>query len=211
MTTQQKAVDAVIFDFGGVLAEEGFFQGLAHIAEVAGKDREHVAETAVDIVRKDGYGEGRIDEAEFWRRFRERTGVSGSDADLREELLSRFVPRGFMFAAVDNLRKAGYKVAILSDQTNWLEELEERHSFCSRFDVVHNSWKTGVTKKDTAAFTGMLDALGVAPQRAAFIDDHGGHIRRARALGLHAIHYTDRESFERELANLCPEAGTHKD
>lgn len=206
-----RAVDAVIFDFGGVLAEEGFFKGLTHVAEVQGIDRELLTETAVDIVRKDGYGTGAIDEAEFWRRLRDKTGVKGTNEELRNELLSRFIPRDFMFRYVDNLRRDGYKVAILSDQTNWLDELEARYDFFRKFEVVHNSWRTGKTKKETEAFTDLLSTLGVPAERALFVDDHGGHIRRAVKLGLKTIHYTDRESFETELANLCPGIGTYKD
>ncbi|NJB67328.1 putative hydrolase of the HAD superfamily [Desulfobaculum xiamenense] len=204
---RERPVDAVIFDFGGVLANEGFFDGLAEMAHRTGKDTEFVTETAVDIIRGDGYAVHRIDEAEFWRRFRDRTGISGADDALRDELLSRFVLREHMFRRVDKLREAGYKVAILSDQTNWLEELEHRHGFYGKFDVVHNSWLTGYTKKDTEAFTGMLSALGVEPSRTLFVDDHAGHIRRAQALGLRTIHYTDRESFERQFANHCPDLG----
>ncbi|SKA66642.1 HAD family hydrolase [Desulfobaculum bizertense] len=203
----RKNCDAVIFDFGGVLAEEGFFNGFMALGERYGKDGKELGDIAVDIVRKDGFAVGRIDEKEFWTRFRERTGISDSDAFLRHEILSRFIIRDFMFAYVEQLSKAGYKVAILSDQTNWLDEMNESKGFYRFFDVVHNSYRTGTTKKELKAFTALLEELDLAPERALFVDDFAGHIRRAQSLGLKTILYTDRESFEKEFLALCPDLG----
>jgi putative hydrolase of the HAD superfamily len=199
-----QGLDAVIFDFGGVLAEEGFFEGFKAIAARHGMDAGGLAETAVDVIRRGGYVEGRATEAQFWEELRARTGLGESDEALRRELLSRFVPRGFMFTRVDKLRAAGYKVAILSDQTNWLDELDAAHGVFAHFDLVLNSYRLGKTKKDPTLFDDILAALGVAPDRALFIDDFEGHIRRARERGLHTIHYTGRQDFETRLRKFCP-------
>lgn len=203
-TTSPRRVDAVIFDFGGVLAEEGFFDGFTHLAAEQGLDARVLGDAAADQARAGGYCEGRADEAAFWNGLRAATGLAGSDAELRRELLTRFVPRPWMFAYVDKLRAAGYKVAILSDQTNWLEELDEEHDVFSHFDLVWNSWRTGRTKKEPQLFMDMAAALGAPVERVLFVDDHGGHIRRAQALGMPSIHYTGREDFERRFADYCP-------
>lgn len=199
-----RQVDAVIFDFGGVLAEEGFFDGFRVLAEAQGIDYALLSETAVDLCRKDGYCVACIDEDEFWRRLKARTGLAGDDVTLRGELLSRFVLRPWMFELVDKLRTAGYKVAILSDQTNWLEELDARHGIFRRFDLVWNSWRTGRTKKAPDLFDDFAAALGVEPGRTLFVDDHGGHVRRAREQGMKAIHYIGREDFARRINDICP-------
>ncbi|BBD08279.1 HAD family hydrolase [Desulfovibrio ferrophilus] len=199
-----RQVDAVIFDFGGVLAEEGFFDGFRALSEAQNIDFTLLSETAVDLAREGGYAEGRIDEQEFWVRLRTQTGLEGTDAELRHELLSRFILRPWMFEYVDKLRAAGYKVAVLSDQTNWLEELDAKHGMLQHFDLVWNSYRTGRTKKEPALFDDFTLALGVAPERALFVDDHGGHIRRAEARGMKAIHYVGREDFERRINEICP-------
>lgn len=199
-----RSVDAVIFDFGGVLADEGFFDGFRAIATQHGMDPGGLAETAVDVVRGGGYVEGRASEEDFWEEFRARTGLTESDAQLRHEILSRFTLRGHMFDTVDKLREAGYKVAILSDQTNWLEELDAVHGIYRRFDLVLNSYRMGKTKKDPSIFDEIVKALGVAPGRALFVDDFEGHIRRATGRNLKTIHYTNRESFERQFKKYCP-------
>ncbi|WP_461210141.1 HAD family hydrolase [Desulfocurvus sp. DL9XJH121] len=199
-----RRVDAVIFDFGGVLAEEGFVAGFEAIARDRGLDTEAVTEAAFAIIREDGYAEGRTDEAAFWAAMRSAAGITGTDAELRAELLDRFKPRPWMFDLVDKLSAAGYKVAILSDQTNWLEELDARFGVFARFDLVWNSWRTGRTKKDPAVFTDMARDLGLAPGRCLFVDDHAGHVRRALDRGMRAIHYVGREAFLGELNDYCP-------
>ncbi|MBU1001148.1 MAG: HAD family phosphatase [Proteobacteria bacterium] len=199
-----RQVDAVIFDFGGVLAEEGFFDGFRVLAEAQGIDYTLLSETAVDLARAGGYAEGRISEQEFWTRLKAQTELTGSDAELRQELLSRFILRPWMFECVDKLKAAGYKVAILSDQTNWLEELDAEHGIFRRFDLVWNSHRTGRTKKEPALFDDFAAALGVSPERVLFVDDHGGHVRRAEAQGMKAIHYIDREDFTRRINDICP-------
>lgn len=203
-TTASRPLDAVIFDFGGVLAEEGFFDGFKALAEAQDIDFTLLSESAVDLCRKDGYCWAAIDETEFWKRLRERTGVAGSDAELRRELLSRFVLRPWMMQTVDKLKAAGYKVAILSDQTNWLRELDAELGFMSRFDLVWNSYETGRTKKEPELLADFAAALGTTPERCLFVDDHGGHVRRADRLGMPAIHYIGREDFERRLNDICP-------
>lgn len=194
----------MIFDFGGVLAEEGFFDGFTYLAGQQGLDPRELGDAAADVARADGYCEARIDEAGFWDRLRERSGLRGEDADLRKEILSRFVLRPWMFDHVEKLKAAGYKVAILSDQTNWLEELDAEHGIYERFDLVWNSWRTGRTKKEPQLFMDMAAELGVPVERCLFVDDHGGHIRRTEVLGMPSIHYIGREDFERRFAEYCP-------
>lgn len=200
-----RAVDAVIFDFGGVLAEEGFFEGFKAIAKRHGMDPGGLAETAVDVVRGGGFVEGRASEDDFWEEFKARTGIVLSDGELRHEILSRFTLRPWMFENVDKLRGAGYKVAVLSDQTNWLEELDAAHGIYRRFDLVLNSFRIGRTKKDPTLFDEVVGALGTTPERTLFVDDFDGHIRRAESRGLKTIFYTGRESFERQFRKYCPD------
>lgn len=200
----RRQVDAVIFDFGGVLAEEGFFDGFTELARTHGMDPGGVTEIAVDVARKGGYVVGRTTEAEFWEAFRQQTGIHGSDEFLRNEILSRFIPRRWMFDLVDKLRNAGYKVAILSDQTNWLEELDAKYDIYSHFDLVWNSWRLGSSKKEPELFDRVVAELGVDPARSLFVDDYDGHIGRAEARGLKAIHYTNQVSFLRQFKKYCP-------
>jgi putative hydrolase of the HAD superfamily len=194
---------AVLFDFGGVLAEEGFREGLHAIARSQGLDPATVHRAGMEAVYASGYVLGRGSEADFWRMVRQRTGVQGEDAELSAEILSRFVVRPRMLAAVRALRKNGYLVAILSDQTDWLERLDARDHFFAEFDRVFNSYRLGTGKLYPDVFTEVVSLLGVRPQETLFVDDLAGNIERAAAQGLRTLHGEDEEYLLGELERLC--------
>ncbi|KHK03560.1 HAD family hydrolase [Desulfovibrio sp. TomC] len=198
---------AIFFDFGGVLAEEGFREGLIHIAQQAGRDPAIVVPRAYEMAWTTRYVIGGCDEAGFWQAFRRATGIVAEDADLTEAVLSRFVPRPFMFAVADAARAAGLKTAILSDQTEWLARLDTRHDVFSHFDRVFNSYHHGTSKREAAFFHLALKALGVAAEASLFIDDAGHNTALAATLGFKTILYRDRASFFDELAAVCPPLG----
>ena len=134
-------IRAVLFDFGGVIAEEGFYHGLMAIGEKRGMDPSAFFETVDRIVYETGYLMGIADETAFWKAVKQETGIQGGDAELREEILGRFVLRPAMIAAVDSLRSKGLTVALLSDQTDWLEKIDATTGLFRHFDWVFNSFR----------------------------------------------------------------------
>jgi len=201
------AVRTVLMDFGGVLAEEGFREGLTAIAREAGRDPETLVPAAYEMAWSTGFVLGRCDEAAFWRAFREATGIAGDDAALTEMVLSRFVLRPLILHLIDQARAHGIRAAILSDQCEWLDRLDARHGIFAHFDAVFNSYRYGVTKRDAAFFRLALDALGAAPETTLFVDDAPGNVALAASLGLRTILYRDTASFLAEWASACPAPG----
>jgi putative hydrolase of the HAD superfamily len=193
-------IRAVMFDFGGVIAEEGFWLGLTHIAIQNGKDPDGFFDAAVELIHKPGgYVVGMSDESAWWNELRERTGIYGSDQKLREIILERFVVRPEMLQVVYELRSKGLVIAMLSDQTNWLDELDERMPFSHAFDHIFNSYKIHKSKRDPSVFRDACSALGLKPEEVLFIDDNDGNIARAKQEGLNVIHFKDMVSFRVEL------------
>jgi putative hydrolase of the HAD superfamily len=197
-------IDAAIFDYGGVLAEEGFREGMHAIARSRGLDPEAVREAGAAAAWGTGWVVGEADEAAFWADFFRRTGIAGDPAALRGEIVSRFVLRPWIPGLLDRLAASGLTLAVLSDQTNWLDELEERDRFLHHFDLVVNSFHYGKSKLDPAIFPEVAGRLGIAPGRALFIDDNPGNVERARAAGLRAHLYTGRAGLLAALAEACP-------
>ena len=206
MMTRQ-SIHAVLFDFGGVLAEEGFRKGLEAIASLHGLDLQDFFRTAQSLILSSGYLTGHSSESSFWDQLREDTGIRGSDEELRACILERFVLRDWMMALVEGLKETGVRVAILSDQTNWLDELDARLHFFRMFDRVFNSFPMGKSKHDPSLFTDVLTDMGLKPGETLFIDDTLGHVERARARKIHGIHYTGRKQFIRDFARFFPGKG----
>jgi len=192
-------IKAVIFDFGGVLAEEGFKQGLKAIAKEKGLDPEDFYEIAGELVYQMGYVMGSSGEDSYWNAVREKTGVRGDDKEFREEILKRFKLRPDMMEVVEKIRSSGLIVAILSDQTNWLDELDQRTPFHHHFDYVFNSFHLKKTKRDPSIFRDICAVLGVRPEEGLFVDDNLENIKRAESQELRTIHFKDVGVFKKEI------------
>jgi len=206
MTVQTNlyTINAVLFDFGGVLAEKGFEEGLRAIAIRHGLDKKAFYNSVLDCIHAIGYITGHANEQTFWQEIRNKTGIRDDNTTLRNEILSRFILRPWMFDMVKRLKASGVGVAILSDQTNWLDELNERDDFFRFFDFVFNSYHLGKSKVDPSHFADTISLLGSTPGKLLFIDDTAAHCETARKAGIHAIQYVDRESFLKDIRCFFP-------
>jgi len=176
-------VRAVLFDYGGVLAEEGFQNGLRALARAQGLEPEGFPLAGMYAVYDSGFVLGDGTAADFWRLMRERTGLRGDDVELTGTILAGFVLRPRMIGMVRRLRAAGLITAILSDQTHWLDQLDARDRFQQEFDHVYNSYYLGKGKRDPSLFPEVAADLGLPPSALLFIDDSPGNIERARTAG----------------------------
>jgi putative hydrolase of the HAD superfamily len=192
-------INVVFFDFGGVVAEEGFLKGLQAIGTRNGLDPDAFFETAAELVYETGYVTGKTDEHTYWQRVKAATGISGQAQDLREEILSRFVVRHWMIELVRQIRPQVRYVSMLSDQTDWLEMLDKRYGFSQEFSRVHNSYDLGKGKRDPTLFQDMTATYGVAPSEILFVDDSDGHIGRARAAGWTGILFRNEDQLKADL------------
>ena len=193
-------IRAVLFDYGGVIAEEGFRLGLEAIARRHDIDPAELQREAEEAIYDTGYIVGRGTEGDFWERLRLRMGIAGTDDVLADEILRRFVLRPRMIGAVRGLRRQGVVVAILSDQTDWLERLDARDRFFPEFDRVFNSYRLGKGKRDATVFDDVVRVLGTAPGETLFTDDSAAHVDRARSRGLAAFHFRTEDAFLSELS-----------
>jgi putative hydrolase of the HAD superfamily len=198
------AVGAALFDFGGVVAEEGFRNGLIALAREQGLDAAEMPRQGADAVYDSGFVVGQGSAADFWALLRQRTGLQGEDTELTRRILDGFVVRPWMIEHVRRLGRRGIVTGILSDQTHWLDELDRRDHFFGEFRRVYNSFHLGKGKRDASLFSDVAEDLRLAASAVLFIDDDAGNVRRARDAGFRTIHYTDRQSFEGALSVVLP-------
>lgn len=199
---QYQLIKAVLFDFGGVLAEEGFYNGLMAMAREQDLDVEAMPRDAMQAVYDSGFVLGQGTTADFWAIMRERTGLKGEDEALSKRILDGFIIRPWMIELVHRLRAQGYITGILSDQTHWLDWLNEKDHFYDAFDHIFNSYYLGKGKRDPSLFTDVAAALALPPSALLFVDDNIENVERARDAGLQAIQYVDRNGFMSEMEKL---------
>jgi len=190
----------ILFDYGGVLAEEGFALGLAAIARKNDLEPEAFFQTAAEAIYACGYVTGKSTEQAYWQLVRNQTGIRGEDRALTEAILSRFTLRPRMLAAVRALRARGLNPVMVSDQTDWLDRLNARQPFFQEFSRVFNSYHLGKSKREPSLFTDVLAALKIEPRQALFVDDNQGHIDRAALLGLETHLFLKEDLFFTDLA-----------
>ena len=70
------------------------------------------------------------------------------------------------------------------------------------FDHILISAEVGMVKPNAEIYTLSLQMLDVQPEQAVFIDDFVENIEGAKAVGMHAIHFRDREEVIAELKEI---------
>lgn len=192
-------IRAVLFDFGGVLAEEGFSNGLESMAKEQRLQVQDMTAEGMRAAYDSGFVLGRATESEFWSLLRQRTGLRGDDASLTAKILNEFIIRPWMLELVERLKAQGYVTGILSDQTNWLDRLDAQYHFYKLFDRIYNSYYLGKGKQDPSLFSDVAADLGLPPSAILLVDDNGDNVARAMAVGIQSIQYVDQESFMKAL------------
>lgn len=90
------SIKAVLLDYGGVIADEGFQNSLRTMAREQGLDED----TMMNVARSAAYDSGFIlgwgTEDEFRKWMREGSGLKGSDTELTTRVLDGFVLRPWM-------------------------------------------------------------------------------------------------------------------
>ena len=62
--------DWFFFDFGGVIAEEGFVNGLRALAQAEDIDPDFMVKTGIEAVFATGFVRGQGEEDTFWKKLR---------------------------------------------------------------------------------------------------------------------------------------------
>ena len=191
-------VRAVYLDLGGVYYTEGFRDGLFAIAKKHGVDERNFCETAIQVIFTNGYVRGEAPERAFWN---ELTAASGLETDLfpdRTLILEAFKPLPGMIPLVARIRES-VPVGLLTDQCNWLYELDDRDGLLAAFDAVVSSYEEGFTKRDSEIFRIACQRLDALPEETLFFDDNMGNVTGARDFGMRAFLFEDADQVEEIL------------
>ena len=99
-------IELVLFDFGGVIADEGFKQGLFSISRENNINIQEFYSAVCSIISDCGYLTGDADEKTFWQEVRQQFNLNKTDAYLSNQILSRFTVRGWVLEIIKQLRKS---------------------------------------------------------------------------------------------------------
>ena len=206
------AIEGILWDFGGVFTTSPFeafarFERARGLPEnfirtinSANPDANAWARFESSIIDADGF------DAEF-RREAEAHGHSVGGKDVLELLHGEFRPR--MAAALAECKKH-YKVGCITNNMKRTEaaeassppsqaRAEQAAKVMALFDVIVESSIEGVRKPQPRIYEIACERLGIAPQRAVFLDDLGINLKPARAMGMTTIKVVTEAQAIREL------------
>ena len=217
---------AVIFDVGGVLAQDVWEHLLLDQA-----DRDQPAGIAshhglnADITEKVGKllwnafaytpetnrNDWRQLEKRYWKSFIEffwgKSPPDGVSVDGFIAMTGTFIrPIPGMDAVLERLQSQGYGLAICSNNNEFwfrrqMAELRLHRFFSPNKTIL--SCRIGVAKSSPGfeMFHAAADSLSVGPSQCAFVDDRQGNVDRAKELGMKGLIFDNAEQIDEQLRN----------
>jgi putative hydrolase of the HAD superfamily len=198
------AVDALLFDLGGVLIDVDFDRTLAAWAAAAGCD---LAALRGRFTFDDAYCQherGEIDAAAYFASLRVSLGLELSDADF--QLGWTCLYPGAITPVPELLRTAARRFPLYaftnsnpSHQAVWSSQFARELSV---FRSVFVSSDLGLRKPDADAFLAVCDRMGLRPDQVMFFDDTAENVLGARQVGMAAVLVRSPADIQAALARL---------
>jgi putative hydrolase of the HAD superfamily len=198
-------IKAIIFDFGRVISAQKPMSLFRGYEEELGIEPGTLNPIMFGSQAWEDALVGRKTSKEFWHAIGPRLNLHTAEAvdAFRQRYRSDEALNKGVAALIRRLQADGdYKLAVLSNSPPGLSHWLEEWGLSGYFEVVFCSGDAGVKKPDPAAFEITLEQLSVAPEEAVFVDDTAGHIKAARALGIHGILFTTAEALVTDLDAL---------
>jgi putative hydrolase of the HAD superfamily len=178
---------AVIFDYGKVLSLPPTEEQWQTLIACFGKSQQEFQK--VYWSNRDGIDRGTLDIFGYWKKAGEDCGRQISDAEVLELIehdnrqWTNECPE--MLALARDLRKAGYKIAILSNmERRMLAVMREKLAWLDEFDVQMYSCEIGMVKPDVEIYRECCRRLGCQPEEVLFLDDKKVNTEGAKSIGI---------------------------
>lgn len=189
----QGPIDAIVFDFFGVICSE-----IAPFVLPRYMSAEAAVEYKASVVERADLGE--IDLADVLDHLAHLTGAS--PAQLEADFWSCVKIDPDMVALIESLKRR-YKTALLSNAMRpFLGQILEKHDLLRLFDVKVISYEEHLTKPNPAIFRLTAERLGVPEAACVFIDDNAGNVAAALGAGMQALPFAGLARLRHDLAAL---------
>ncbi|MBW8816063.1 MAG: HAD-IA family hydrolase [Caulobacterales bacterium] len=207
------AVEAVIWDFGGVFTSSPF-EAFNRLEAELGAPKDHIRRVNAANHHDNAWAlfeRNEIDAARFDQLFLEESTALGfpiRGADVLPRLAGELRPA--MVAALKACKRH-FKVGcitnnVVSMHSPGQNEIQQAAGAMGQvmplFDAIIESSKAGVRKPDPKIYLMMCELLAVAPEACVYLDDLGINCKPAAQLGMKAIKVTGVDQALGELATL---------
>jgi putative hydrolase of the HAD superfamily len=199
------AIKGIVFDYGQVISlpqDHGVIEKLAAMAGV----KTDVFEPLLWKLRGE-YDRGAITATVYYKNLLSRLGVTRDDETIAQmvemDLFSWKNLNPATVALMEDVKKAGYKLGILSNMPfDFLAYARKNFPLFSLPDAGIFSCEVSSIKPEEPIYRRLFEAIGCESGELVFFDDNADNIAKARELGIHALLWRDAETARGELARL---------
>ena len=177
----------LILDYGGVLTSSPFasFEAFCAVEGLAPQTvRARFREDPRGRELLAGLETGDLAAADFEPAFAALLDVSPER--LLQRLFGGMQPDAAMIEGVRAIRRRGVRMGLLSNSVG-SEAVYDRALMGDLFDGVVISSEVGLRKPDPAIYELAAERTGLAPADCVYVDDIGGNLKPARALGMATV------------------------
>ena len=183
---RRPTVDALLFDFGGVVVDIDFARAVAAWAQSAGVPPASVAARFSLDTHYEAHERGEIGGEQYFAALRDSLGLSLTDEQWLAGWNAIFLNP---LPGIERLLNALAPVLplYLFSNTNAMHRAYWTARYCdtlASFSAVYCSCDLGVRKPAPEAFRRVADLIGLPPARIAFFDDLAENAHGAREAGL---------------------------
>jgi len=208
---KRRGIKAIIFDVGGVLVlgaklRRSKYDGRLHHTKIHEEISEQLKISldqwfdAIDITYAKSI-EGKISKERVLEAIAKN--VKTSKKKLKKIIIKTY-KRNFnqnkpLFKKVLELKKKGYKIAVLSDQWPFSQEALMPKKLYKKFDEVVVSCDVGVRKPNPKIYKLILRKLKLQAKQTLFIDNQEWNIKPAKKLRMKTILFESNKQLFKEL------------
>jgi putative hydrolase of the HAD superfamily len=196
-------VQAIIFDFGGVLVRTEDRKPRTVLAERLGMTYDELSALIFDSPSAIQAMRGEISALEHWDEVRKSLDL---DAEGIEWVSTEFWAGDALDENLVNVLRGlrpRYTTVLLSNAWDDLRPMiEEEWKIDDAFDRLVISAEIGMVKPDLQIYQWVIAELGVDASQAVFVDDFIQNIEGANAAGMKTIHFQSPDQALQELRSL---------
>jgi HAD superfamily hydrolase (TIGR01509 family) len=191
-------IKVIAFDFGGVIYTYNHPILMKDVADELNQPIKAVTKAwKVGIKR---YERGEITEDEFWTIFLRKLNLNYDKKSLHKITLNHFKPIKDSLKILNNL-KGKITTGLISNQTSWIEDLEQKYKFKKLFDILIISKDVSSRKPSKSIFRLFIKKTDVKPKEIIFIDDSFDYKKSVESVGIKFIHFRSPRQLKTELKN----------
>lgn len=200
---QECQIKAVIFDYGGVIADVDRSEIVSFVMKTFDVSREEAAKLLKES--RPFRLKGEADEESYWKQVAKEHRVELKDGWSRPfdyVLLESIKEIPGTLPVIQELKENGIRVGILSNIDAIAAKYVRQKGHYEGYTPLLLSFEMGVEKPNPQAYEKMIETLNLSPHEIFFIDDRIENVEAAKKLGIVAYHFDNAAALKREMTRL---------